>query len=67
MCANLVYHMAECDNLVNHPLDLKLLCLSQLRDLKESEFKLKNNIGEGMKMFWKFLTFCLMTLFWQMY
>ena len=53
--------MAECDNLVDHPLDLKLLCLSQLRDLKDQI------IGEGMKMFRKFLTFCLMTLFWQMY
>jgi hypothetical protein len=65
--------MAEGDNLVDHPLYLKLLCLSQLHHLKDqrsdnqSEFKLKNNIGEGMKMFWKFLTFCLMTLFWQMY
>jgi hypothetical protein len=27
--------MAECDNLVDHPLDLKLLCLSQLYDLKD--------------------------------
>jgi hypothetical protein len=32
-CANLVSHMAEGDNLVDHPLDLKLVC--QLRDLKE--------------------------------
>jgi hypothetical protein len=57
--------MAVCDNLVDHPLDLKLLCLSQLHDLKDPIKK--NNIGEGMKMFRKFLTFCLMTLFWQMY
>jgi hypothetical protein len=31
--------MAECDNLVDHPLDLKLLCLSQLRDLKDRIIK----------------------------
>ena len=62
--------MAECDNLVDHPLDLKRLCLSQLRDLKDriiKVFKLESNIGEGMEMLQKFLTFCLMTLFWQMY
>ena len=55
MCANLVYRMAECDNLVDHPPDLKLLCLSQLHDLKD-RIK-KNNISEGMKMFRKFLIF----------
>jgi hypothetical protein len=27
-----------------------------------ARFKFKNNIGEGMKMFRKFLTFCLMTV-----
>jgi hypothetical protein len=37
------------------------------RSDNQSQFKLKNNIGEGMKMFRKFLTFCLKTLFWQMY
>jgi hypothetical protein len=35
--------------------DLKLLCPNQLHGLKDgkskSEFKLKKNIGEGMKMF----------------
>ena len=36
---NLVYLMAEGDNLVDHPLDLKLLCLSQLRDLKDRIIK----------------------------
>jgi hypothetical protein len=30
-------------------------------------FTLENNIGEGMKMFRKFLTFCRMTLLWQMH
>jgi hypothetical protein len=38
-CANLVYHMAEGDNLVDNPLDLKLLCLSQLRNLKDRIIK----------------------------
>jgi hypothetical protein len=31
--------MAEGDNLVDHPLDLKLLCLSQLRGLKDRIIK----------------------------
>ena len=38
--------------------DLKLLCPSQLRGLKDqkskSEFELKKNIGEEMKMFQKY-------------
>jgi hypothetical protein len=38
--------------------DLKLLCPNQLHGLKDgkskSEFKLKKNIGEGMKMFGKY-------------
>jgi hypothetical protein len=37
--ANLVYHMAEGDNLVDHPLDLKLLYPSQLHDLKDRIIK----------------------------
>jgi hypothetical protein len=31
--------MADGDNLVDHPLDLKLLCVSQLRDLKDRMIK----------------------------
>jgi hypothetical protein len=36
--------MAEGDNLVDHPLDLKLLCPSRLRDLKDRTFFVFVNI-----------------------